>query len=150
MSALRWALHRLRQISGRERWVLAEAIALLPVVHVLQQTLAFRRWRELLERAASPGAAKAGAPSVDEVAWAVETARRWLPGEYKCLPAAYAAHLLLSRHGHPSEVHVGVARDAQGKVEAHAWVDSGGRTIIGLVEDMQRFVPFPPLRSVQR
>lgn len=140
MSRLGWALRRLSRTSWRERRLLAEAVALVPVVHQLQQRLPFVRWRKLLERPA-PGTPRDAAPR--EVAWAVKVAADYLPGEYKCLPRAYAAHVLLARHGHGSEVRVGVARDAQGKVEAHAWVVCDGQTVIGQVEDMQRFVPLP-------
>jgi hypothetical protein len=145
MSRLRWALRRLKQVSPLERRLVAEAMALLPAVHALQSHLPFKRWRALLERAPLASAPRHPRASVDQVAWAVEAARRWLPGEYKCLPGAYAAHLMLRRRGHASEVHVGVGRDAAGKVEAHAWVHCEGRIVIGLVEDMERFVPFPPL-----
>jgi hypothetical protein len=149
MWRLRRALRRLKQISSLERRLIAEAMALLPVVHALQSVLPFKRWRALLEDVPLARLHVERA-SVDQIAWAVEAARRWLPGEYKCLPGAYAAHLMLRRHGHASNVHVGVGRDAAGKVEAHAWVDCQGRTVVGLVENMERFVPFPPLEAVSR
>ena len=148
MWRLRWALRRLKQVSPLERRLLAEAMALLPVVHALQSALPFTRWRALLEEIPL-GRLREEHGSVEQIAWAVEAARRWLPGEYKCLPGAYAAHLMLRRHGHASNVHVGVGRDAAGKVEAHAWVDCQGRTVIGLVENMERFVPFPPLDAAR-
>ena len=68
----------------------------------------------------------------------MKVAADYLPGEYKCLPRAYAAHVLLAHHGHGSEVRVGVARDPQGKVEAHAWVECQGKTVLGEVENMRR------------
>src|SRR5687768_5912073 len=138
MSRLSWALRRLARISRRERQLLAEATLLVPVVHQLQQRLPFARWRRLLERA-RPSTSRPNA-SPREVAWAVGVAADYLPGQYKCLPRAYATHVLLARHGHASQVRVGVARDPQGKVEAHAWVDCQGVTVIGEVRDMQRFV----------
>jgi hypothetical protein len=123
---------------------------LLPLVHLLQRRLPFGRWHTLLQRTspASPGPFPLPEPSAQDVAWAVETAAEWLPGQYKCLPRAYAAHWLLAHHGHASEIQVGVARDAQGKVEAHAWVVYRGETIVGWVEDMQRFVRLPDLSRV--
>jgi hypothetical protein len=124
--------------------VLAQACVLVPLVHQLQQRLPFARWHGLLQPR-PPARAGRFSPSVEDVAWAVEVAAEWLPGAYRCLPRAYAAHWLLAHHGHASEVQVGVARDAQGKVEAHAWVVYQGRIIVGLVEDMQRFVRLPDL-----
>jgi hypothetical protein len=160
MSALRWALHRFKRVSWAQRRVLAEACVLVPLVHQLQQRLPFARWHPLLlARAASlrsPARGRAStaqrrgarAASAQDVAWAVVVAAEWLPGEFKCLPRAYAAHWLLARHGFPSEVRVGVARDAAGKVEAHAWVVHQDQILVGLVEDMQRFVRLPDLGKV--
>jgi hypothetical protein len=143
MSRLGWALRRFRRKAPRERRILFEAAVLVPTVHALQQGLPYRRWRDLLEGRSWPRSKRPERPSVDEISRAVEIARRYLPGVYKCLPAAYATHLLLLRYGHPSKVHYGVARDAQGKVEAHAWVDSNGRVVMGQLDDLARFVPFP-------
>ena len=155
MSRLSWALRRLARTSWRERRLLAEATALVPLVHQLQQRLPFERWHRLLDRFplargtarfdAQPvaGCSRAQGASPREVAWAIAVAADHLPGQYKCLPRAYATHVLLARHGHRSEVRVGVARDTSGKVEAHAWVDCQGVTVMGQVQDMQRFVPLP-------
>jgi hypothetical protein len=143
MSRLRWALRSFRRKSTRERALLLEAAVLLPVVHALQQRLPYRRWRSLLEGRSWPRSRRARRPSIDEISRAVEVARRYVPGEYKCLPAAYATHLLLQRYGHPSRVFYGVGRDSEGKVEAHAWVDSEGRIVMGQLDDLARFVPFP-------
>jgi hypothetical protein len=85
---------------------------------------------------------------VAQVIRAVERAQRVLPGPYRCLSLAHAAHVLLRRHGFAACVHVGVSRDAAGKVEAHAWVECGGRTVLGQLDDLERFVPFPALEPV--
>ncbi len=153
MFPLRWALHRVRKISRSERRLLAEAAALLPCVHAMQQLMPFKRWRRLLERSETPvfaAVAPGNRPSIDQIVWSVRIAGRYVPGEYKCLPNAYTAHLLLHRYGYPSQIQVGVARDTQGKVEAHAWVECEGRTVVGELDDMHRFVAFPPLPSLTR
>jgi hypothetical protein len=62
------------------------------------------------------------------------------------LPAAYALHLLLHRHGYASRVQVGVAHTPEGAVEAHAWVEHEGRILIGALPDLVRFVPLPALK----
>ncbi|MET0341616.1 MAG: lasso peptide biosynthesis B2 protein [Polyangiales bacterium] len=52
---------------------------------------------------------------------------------------------MLARHGHPSQIHVGVSRDAHGKIDAHAWVVCEGRIVVGDLPDLSRFVPLPAL-----
>ena len=145
---LRWALHKIRQVSPRERLLLAEASATMPCVHAIQQLMPFKRWRTLLERGDAVAPDGVDRPSIEQIVWSVRIASRYVPGEYKCLPNAYTAHLMLHRYGYPSQIHVGVARDPQGKVEAHAWVECEGRTVVGELDDMHRFVPFPPLSKV--
>ena len=145
MSGVSGRIRRLVALSARERRLFAEAALLLPSVRLLQQALPFRRWRSLLTRTNQVGAQSSAAATPDELARAVERARK-LPGEYKCLPAAYTLHLLLHRHGYASTVQVGVAHDANGAVEAHAWVEHEGKILIGALPDLVRFVPLPPLK----
>lgn len=137
-------LHKWQALSRREQKWLGEAALLLTSVRLLQRTLPFRRWRRLLTRSAPARPPRSGEPSPAELARAIERARR-LPGEYTCLPAAYALHLLLHRHGYRSSIQVGVARDAHGKVEAHAWLEYDGQILIGGLPDLGRFVPLPAL-----
>ena len=42
-----------------------------------------------------------------------------------------AAHVLLSRHGHANRLRLGVARAADRRLEAHAWVESEGAVLLG-------------------
>jgi hypothetical protein len=133
---------KLSTLSRDERSLMLQAAALLPATLLVQSALPFKRWRPLLTRGAPTGAQRMTPASI---ALAVDRARRGVPGVYKCLPVAYTGHLLLHRYGHPSQVQVGVALDADGKVEAHAWVEHEGRVLIGALPDHGRFVPFPPL-----
>jgi hypothetical protein len=52
-----------------------------------------------------------------------------------------AAQLLLIQNGHPAEVQIGVAKNENGTLEAHAWVTSGSAILIGGVADINHFVP---------
>lgn len=69
----------------------------------------------------------------DRIIWAVRTAARHVPG-VTCLSSALALQRLLSSAGQPSQVHIGVARDASGFL-AHAWLVHDGAIVIG--EDEQ-------------
>jgi hypothetical protein len=73
--------------------------------------------------------------------WAVEAVARILPGDTKCLARALAAQALLLRHNYPAKVRLGVAKDAEGNFEAHAWVESEGKVAIGQLQDGERFKP---------
>lgn len=95
-------------------------------------------------RRSSPGAGlrncSAGSPSsVECVAWAVKTAARYVP-RASCLTQALAAQSLLGRSGHPSQLHIGVAKGPDREFGAHAWVQCHDRVVIG-GSDLNRYTP---------
>ena len=85
--------------------------------------------------------------SAERIAWAVRTAARYLPGS-ACLAQALAADALMERHGHASSLRIGVARTEAGGLEAHAWVESEGRVVIG-GGGLDRYTPLPDLQSIK-
>jgi Transglutaminase-like superfamily len=102
-------------------------------------------------RAGHAGARRDGAPdpAVEQrVAWAVQAVARRLPTVFRgCLPQALAACAMLRRRGIAARLVIGVRRaPAPGPIEAHAWVESGGRVILGGMDDLPSFVPLdgPP------
>ena len=48
-----------------------------------------------------------------------------------CLTQAIALRTLLARDGKESELRIGVAKAEDGRLEAHAWLESDGRIVIG-------------------
>ncbi|HEX8917868.1 MAG TPA: lasso peptide biosynthesis B2 protein, partial [Chloroflexota bacterium] len=61
---------------------------------------------------------------------AVVGASRSIP-RASCLTQAIAGRWLLASYGHPSQVHIGAARDNDGRLELHAWLDCNGTIVIG-------------------
>ncbi|MGH9900718.1 MAG: lasso peptide biosynthesis B2 protein, partial [Pyrinomonadaceae bacterium] len=78
--------------------------------------------------------------------WAVNTSARYVPGA-TCLPRALATKVLLARSGHRASLCFGVAKDAGGRLEAHAWVESQGRIVVGALKDLSRYTRLPPLEG---
>jgi transglutaminase superfamily protein len=64
------------------------------------------------------------------IAWAVTVAARYIPGS-KCLVQALAGRKLLANYGFSSAIHIGVAKDSKNWLNAHAWVEAEGKTVIG-------------------
>ena len=60
--------------------------------------------------------------------WAIAVTAR-LVG-YTCLAQALAARVLLERRGFDCRLRLGVVR-ADGRFEAHAWLERGGRVVVG-------------------
>ena len=82
--------------------------------------------------------------SVDRTVWAVKVAGRHVP-RATCLTQALAAQVLLARRGCPARLSIGVAKSQEGQLEAHAWVESEGRVLIGGLEGLSRYTPLPSL-----
>jgi Transglutaminase-like superfamily len=70
--------------------------------------------------------------SRERVTWMVKTAARFVPGA-SCLTQAIATELLCGFCGEAAETCFGVSRQ-DGRLEAHAWVESGGKVILGAPE----------------
>ncbi len=67
----------------------------------------------------------------DRASWAVQSVSRCIPGARTCLVEAMALQFILQRHGIPSHMQVGVCKDEQGKLRAHAWIECRGHVVIG-------------------
>ena len=76
---------------------------------------------------------------IDRVVWAVNAAARYVPAA-TCLTQALAAQSLLTRNGHSSQLHIGVAKGPDREFGAHAWVQCHDRIVIGGGE-MDRYTP---------
>jgi len=69
------------------------------------------------------------------IAWAVTTAGCFIP-KSTCLVKAMAVQALLAGEGIASVLHIGVMKGNGASLDAHAWVESEGRVVIGGSEDL--------------
>jgi hypothetical protein len=64
-----------------------------------------------------------------------------------CLPQTLAAQLLLTQNGYSAKLEIGVAKNKEGVLEAHAWVRSGYSVVIGGVQDLDHFVSLSSMET---
>ncbi len=74
---------------------------------------------------------------VADAARAVVVAGRYVP-RATCLAQALTLRTLLGLLGQPARLRIGVRKNADA-LEAHAWVESGGRVVIGGMRGLARF-----------
>jgi hypothetical protein len=87
--------------------------------------------------------------TTEKIGWAISVAKRFVP-KGDCLPQALAAESLLMKNGYPAELRIGVVKTDRGGLEAHAWVESGGRLVVGdLTQGLSTYAPLPPLPSLR-
>lgn len=129
-------LRRFLRLSSAKRRLLVEAAVLLETIKLGLRLLPFKILRRLLTRVSRASAGTLygtleARAFVREVTWAIEAASLYIPGTKTCLVRALAAQVLLDRRGCPSLLHIGVLKGVGGRLQAHAWVESGGEVLIG-------------------
>ena len=123
------------RLSPSKRRLALKTIGLVALIRLGTWVLPFRTLQRVSEYLRRPDRKGQGnAVGAQDIVWAVCLAARYIP-RATCLVQALAAHILLGRHGHPGELHIGVALDANRAFRAHAWVESGGEVVIGQSEE---------------
>ena len=136
------ALARVSRLAGADRRLLARAGVLQLAVVGGLRVLSFERLQRGLAWLARDSNGPP-APPLERMVWAVEATARVLPGT-TCLSQALTAQVLLQRAGYPARLRIGVSRGGQDGLEAHAWLESADRLVIG-GDGHERYSPLPPL-----
>jgi hypothetical protein len=68
---------------------------------------------------------------LDRISWSVAAASRHLPWECTCLAQAMAAKAMLKCRGVSSTLYLGVAKQNESNLQAHAWLRCGERILTG-------------------
>jgi hypothetical protein len=132
------ALGRLLALPPSRRRLLYRAAVVVALFRAGLSILPFRWVRALAERPRPRPRAPRATP--DELAWSVGVSGRRIGST--CLTEALALQALLLREGHEATLRLGVAKTEAGALEAHAWLESRGRVLIGGPESA-RFTPLP-------
>src|SRR5687767_6256524 len=111
----------------RRDWrLLFEALLIVPAIRIALWLLPFRFVLAMVERRRSPRTPNV---AMERVLRAVHAVARRVP-HATCLTRALAAMVMLARHGYPSTLRLGVAKE-EDRIAAHAWLESDGVTIFG-------------------
>jgi hypothetical protein len=148
MKCIRKFLH----LSSRDRKLVIKAVLLVGAVRLGLWLLPFQVVLRMLEiqkkKTAEFRKANPAAP-LDRYIWAVKAASQYLPAA-TCLTQALATQTLLTKNGHPADLRIGVLKTKEGQLEAHAWVESDGKIVIGNLPDLARYNALPSLPNAVR
>ncbi len=135
-------------LSTADQSLLLKSAFVLKTITLGLRVLSFQTMRRFLigTRQKAGRAHYSNRPSANRIAWAVRVASRYVPAAM-CLAQALAVRMLLEQQGYPSQLHIGVAKNERGRLEAHAWVESQGRIMVGNLQDLSRYTPLPPLEG---
>jgi hypothetical protein len=118
------------------------AIRVVPVVCAVRAGLwlvSFRTLRRIVAFLTKNGSGQTTRFPVEQLSRAVVGVSRYVP-HATCLTQALALHILLRRGRLQSKIRIGVAKGKGGRFEAHAWVESQDRVLIGDF-DLNRYTP---------
>ena len=125
---------RFLSLSGGERRLLFQALSRLTRICLKLHLLPPKKWQAMLT--SRPSTLSRQRYSEGQIAWAVRAAARYVPTA-NCLPQAIVAKQLLEEQGFAPVLRIGVQTPDELGLKAHAWVETGGRTVVG--EDGQDY-----------
>lgn len=106
---------------------------LLGIVRLLVLIMPFRHIAPYLGKhmVESPYSGPRDYAFVRRVKWAIDIMSRHTPWESKCLVQAITGKILLRHRRLDNTLYLGVARDQDSALEAHAWLRSGSYAVTG-------------------
>ena len=79
--------------------------------------------------------------TTNRIVRSVYRSSKYQRGKPMCLARALTAAVLMNIYGIPHQIKIGVAKGENGQIEAHAWVNSQGRVVVGNLPDLSRYAP---------
>jgi len=140
---------KLLRLSYGDYQLLLSTFFLLGLVRLGLWLLPFQTLRQLLTKISqvNPKRQKLNRVSVGKIIWAVNVSSYYMPGSVKCLARALTTKVFLNRYGYSANLQIGVAKGKEGQLEAHAWVESQGKVVIGYLSNLSHFTPLPSLEK---
>ena len=137
-------IRKFLSLSTADQSLLLKSAFLLGTITLGLRALSFQTMQRLLigTRQKTVGVYHPDQPSASRIVWAVRVASRYVPAA-TCLPQALAVRILLKQQGYPARLHIGVAKVESAQLEAHAWVESQGRVVVGNLDDLSCYTPLP-------
>jgi hypothetical protein len=138
---------RFRSRPPEDRRLILRAAAILPLTRIGLRVFGFQRWKEFIEKLSPPAQHAAALPSglqfdtAMRAARAVRSAQLHGPTSPNCLERSMTLWWILLHEGVDGELHIG-ARKQDAQLEAHAWVELGGRILNDTVEVREDYTQF--------
>lgn len=141
-------LRKFCMLERREKLLFCESLVLHLIVGLMLKVIPFRRIPGMfrsrqLASGTGPGNSSPRSPVrrmadrdsrqqevVENIRVAVERAGWVSPWRNRCLVSSLTARCMLNRRMIGSELSLGMAKDAEGKLKAHAWLKSGDFEIV--------------------
>ena len=132
---------KFQELSWAEKFLLAQALLLLPINVLGLRILGFRRWQSVLQRMiTSQRTDNTHVATAQGIARVVNSASAQFFRNV-CLPRSMTLWWMLGRRGIASELRIGVSKEV-GIFKAHAWLECQGIVLNDSTEVGTNFTPF--------
>jgi len=131
-------LRTLTRLAPKERALFFHTLLVVVIMRLGLWVLSFQRMQQIARAKVQIVSQFAGLP-VHRFVWAVQAASKRVPSA-SCLTQSLALHYLLNRVGYDSQIRIGVAKEPNAAVCAHAWVEYQGETLLSTVQEVEQYV----------
>jgi hypothetical protein len=135
------SLKRWFRLTGEDRRLLVSSVLLQASIRVGLWLMPFSKVQRLAIRWAARKEC-AGPGSEKRVVWAINMTSLMVPS-CTCFVRALAAQVLLQRRGFETDLRVGVAKEPNGRLKGHAWLEKKGEVLIGGMQDLSQYTLLP-------
>ena len=135
----RWK--RFLSLTGNERHLFIESFLLHLWVGLLVKVIPFR-WIARLFTGHPSSVSGMQSEEIESVKRAIQRAGSISPWKNRCLVSSLVGRSMLNRRNIPSQLSLGVSKDAGGRTVAHAWLISGTVDVTGKQGDFQELFVF--------
>ena len=143
-------LYKFAALPWRGKWLYLNTAFWLLVVKAGLYLLPFERLRGWLARFGEPPDKSLDSEKIREITEAISRLGHFLaPLRINCLPQALVGDLLLRCKGFDVQLKIGVLKNLDDQLVAHAWLEYQGQIILGDLWYLGQFTSFPSL-SVAR
>ncbi|HIK30438.1 MAG TPA: lasso peptide biosynthesis B2 protein [Oscillatoriales cyanobacterium M59_W2019_021] len=132
------------KLSSANRARIVLSILSLGAIKLGLKFLPFRILKKSISGVYFPVLKQKPSSSIGEIIWAIDRVSPYL--KVKCLARALAADFLLRHQGYSTQLRIGVAKDENGTLTAHAWLESEGQIAIGRVPNLSNYTALPNLK----
>lgn len=135
-------LFKFLKFSQSDRKLFLQAYVLMMFVRLGMLLLSFKKLQSLILKANLLRLLASATPNLTakDIAMAVNRSARFSPGEVKCLAKALTTAVLMEIYSLPYQTKIGVAKGENNNLQAHAWVESEEKIVMGYLADLSRYV----------
>lgn len=134
LSVLKRRITIFLRISWNDKKLLLEVLFLTALTRIIILLIPFNKYQKSLGTYGKETPYRTNTCDyeiIKKVSWAVNTISLHTPWESKCLVQAMTAQIMLKRHSLGSTLYLGLSKDSENNMVAHAWLRCGQVLVTG-------------------